>query len=383
MDETGFLESYYIILTTKRLRTPIFDRQRPRFLLTQQKRKPMAQEKSKVTIYDVADHAGVAISTVSRVLNNSPDVSDRTRARVLEAIDLLQFRPDRVAKSLAQQRTRAIAIAIPTFTTPFHNELLKGVRSKLLDQDHDLLLFDLGSTSPLERLLDMLNHGAVDGLLLAGVPVDEKLAPELKALRAPVVLVGHHHTEFDCFYWDHSIGAKAAVTHLIKQGHRRIGMIRSYTDSYLQRMRIDGYRQALDEAGIPYDEHFVQSGTTEKHAGFSEEHGYEAMLRLLEIDPPLTAVFASSDVQAIGAGKAIREAGKAIPEHLALVGYDDIKTSKFLGLSSLDQNMEGVGQEAAERLLYRLDHPGTKERIARLIIPALQIRESSRYHRPS
>ena len=344
----------------------------------------MARDKSKVTIYDVADHAGVAISTVSRVLNNSPDVSDRTRARVLEAIEVLKFRPDRVAKTLAQQRARSIAIAIPTFTSPFHNELLKGVRSKLMGQDHDLLLFDLGSRSPLERLLGMLNRGTVDGLLLAGVPVDEKLAPELKALRAPVVLVGHHHTQFDCFYWDNAIGAKAAVAHLVEQGHRRIGMIRSYTDSYLQLQRIAGYRQALDEAGLPFDESLLQSGTTEKHAGFSEEHGYEAMLRLLDVDPPVTAVFASSDVQAIGAGKAIREAGKAIPETIALVGYDDIKTSKFLGLSSVDQNMEGVGQEAAERLLYRLDHPGTEDRIARLIIPELHIRESSRHlHHPS
>ena len=343
----------------------------------------MARDKTKITIYDVADHAGVAISTVSRVLNNSPDVSDRTRAHVLETIDVLKFRPHRVAKMLAQQRARSIAIAIPTFTSPFHNELLKGVRSKLLGQDHDLLLFDLGSKSPLERLLNMLERGAVDGLLLAGVPVDEKLGPELKTLQAPVVLVGHHHTEFDCFYWDNSIGAKAAVAHLIEQGHQRIGMIRAYTDSYLQLQRIVGYRQALDEAGMTFDESLLRSGTTEKHAGFSEEDGYEAMLRLLEIDPPVTAVFASSDVQAIGAWKAIRQAGKRVPEDIALVGYDDIKASKFLGFSSVDQNMEGVGQEAAERLLYRLDHPGTEDRIARLIIPELQIRESSNYQRPS
>ena len=343
----------------------------------------MARDKAKVTIYNVADHAGVAISTVSRVLNNSPDVSERTRARVLEAIEALKFRPDRVAKTLAQQGSRSIAIAIPTFTSPFHNELLKGVRSKLLDQEHDLLLFDLGSRSPLERLLNMLNRGAVDGLLLAGVPVDEKLGPELKALHAPVVLVGHHHTQFDCFYWDNAIGAKAAVAHLVEQGHRRIGMICAYTDSYLQLKRIAGYRQALDESGIPFIENLLQHGTTEKHAGFSEEHGYEAMLRLLAIDPPVTAVFASSDVQAIGAWMAIREAGKTVPDDIAFVGYDDIKTSKFLGLSSVDQNMEGVGREAAERLLYRLDHPGTEDRIERLIIPELRVRESSRHLHPA
>ena len=343
----------------------------------------MARDKSKVTIYDVADRAGVAISTVSRVLNDSPDVSERTRQRVAEAIDELKFRPDRVAKTLAQQRTQSIAIAIPTFTTPFHNELLKGVRSMLVGKDHDLLLFDLGSRSPLERLLGMLKRGTVDGLLLAGVPVDDSLAPELKALRAPVVLVGHHHTQFDCFYWENASGAKAAVDHLIEQGHRRIGMIRSFTDSFLQKKRVEGYQQALEEANLPFDESVIQSGTTEKHAGFSEEHGYEAMLHLLAFDPPVTAVFASSDVQAIGAWKAIREAGKSVPEDIALVGYDDIKTSHFLGLSSVDQNMEGVGREAGMRLLYRLENPGTEERVARLVVPELRIRESSRYQRPS
>ncbi len=337
----------------------------------------MARGKSKITIYDVADRAGVAISTVSRVLNDSPDVSEQTRQRVIEAIDALKFRPDRVAKTLAQQRTRSIAIAIPTFTTPFHNELLKGVRSMLVDEDHDLLLFDLGSRSPLERLLAMLKRGTVDGLLLAGVPVDDSLALELKALRAPVVLVGHHHSQFDCIYWENASGARAAIVHLVEQGHRRIGMIRSFTDSFLQMKRIEGYRQAMDEAHLPFDESLIKSGTTEKHAGFSEEHGYEAMQRLLELDPPVTAVFASSDVQAIGAWKAIREAGKTVPEDIALVGYDDIKTSHFIGLSSVDQNMEGVGREAAERLLFRLAHPGTEERIARLIVPDLHIRESS------
>lgn len=97
-------------------------------------------EKHKVTIYDVADKAGVAISTVSRVLNESSDVSEQTRERVLKAIEELQFRPDRTAKSLAQQQTRSLAIATPTFTTPFHNEMLKGVRLCLRDYDIDLLL---------------------------------------------------------------------------------------------------------------------------------------------------------------------------------------------------------------------------------------------------
>ncbi len=343
----------------------------------------MAQDKAKVTIYDVAARAGVAISTVSRVLNDSSDVSDQTRERVWEAIEELKFRPDRVARTLAQKRTRSIAIAIPTFTTPFHNELLKGVRSKLHNRESDLLLFDLGSVQPEETLLNFLKRGTVDGLLLAGVPVDKRLTVELKAFQAPVVLVGNHHTDFDCFYWDNDTGAKNAVDHLIERGHRNIGLIRAYTDGYLQTKRIEGYKDALEEAHLPIHEHHIQSGETEKHAGFSEEHGYEAMKKLLAAAPEVTAVFASSDVQAIGAWKAIRDAGKRVPQDIALVGYDDIKTSEYLGLSSVDQDMEGVGKMAIEQLLKRIEQGNLEDPVAQLIVPKLCVRESSALKRDS
>ena len=141
----------------------------------------MARKSSRVTIYDVAEQAGVAISTVSRVLNDSPDVAHQTRERVLTTINELRYRPNRVAKALAHPRSTVIAIAIPTFTTPFHNELLKGLRTVLADRDHDLLLFDLGSANPLQKLRDTLKGGTVDGLILVGIPVDPPLAQELKA----------------------------------------------------------------------------------------------------------------------------------------------------------------------------------------------------------
>lgn len=344
----------------------------------------MADKKSRagrVTIYHVADYAGVGISTVSRVLNDSQDVAKTTRMRVLEAIRALEYRPHRGAKALAQRHILSIAIAIPTFTTPFHNEFLKGVRTTLLHRELDLLLFDLGSRDPLGTLLRVLKRGAVDGLLLAGVPVTVELAMELRSLRAPVVLVGHHHTEIDCYYWDNAAGTKAAIGHLVAMGHERIAMIRAYTDSHLQLQRVRGFCTALKAGGLVADESLIQSGTTKKHGGFSEEHGFEAMQRLLRLRPVPTAVFASSDVQAIGAWKAIRESGLTVPGDIALVGYDDIKTSYYVGLSSVDQDMERVGRLAAERLLFRLDNFGTRERVDHRVIPELRIRESSNFDR--
>ncbi len=345
-------------------------------------RKAMHNEKTKSTIYDVAERAGVAISTVSRVLNDSNDVADQTRERVLRAIDELQFRPDRTAKTLAQKQTRSLAIAIPTFTTPFHNELLKGIRLCLHEYDVDLLLCDLGSTAPQRTLMTFLKRGTVDGLLLAGLPVNDQIAAELHALRAPVVLIGSSWPTFDSFDWDNVGGARIAVEHLLRRGHTRIGMLTTHAPSELQRQRVQGYRDALQAANVAFDEDLLQSGETPKHAGFSEESGFEGMQRLLEVAPDLSAVFASSDVQAVGAWKAIRDAGKKVPDDIALVGYDDIKTSHYIGLSSIDQNMHEVGKEATEMLIQRMQGSGG-EVVDRKVMPQLVIRASSSWIRQS
>ncbi|MFB6248417.1 MAG: LacI family DNA-binding transcriptional regulator, partial [Salinibacter sp.] len=290
------------------------------------------RDQEKTTIYDVAEHAGVAISTVSRVLNNSQDVSDATRETVMEAIRELQFRPNRTAKSLAQRATRTIAVAVPTFTTPFHNELLKGVRDRLDDADLDLLLCDLDWEAPKATLLNFLERGAMDGLIVAGLPINQETADDLLTLGAPVVLIGSEWSPLDSFYWDEEPGVKLAMNHLIDRGHTRIGMITTPHDNRLRNARVNGYQEALQEAGLGYDETLVVHGQTRKHDGFSEESGYEAMNELLAFDRPVSAVFASSDVQAIGAWQAIRESGSEVPDDYSLVGYDDIKVSRFIGL---------------------------------------------------
>ncbi len=331
----------------------------------------------KVTIYHVAQSAGVAISTVSRVLNDSPEVSERTRARVKKAIKDLRYRPDRTAKALALNKRQMLVVAMPTFTTPFHNELLKGVRSSLQSAHMDLLLSDLGSKLRERSLFSFLRRGAVDGLLLAGVHVDEKIASELRRLRAPVVLIGSQWPSFDGFVWDETAGAQEAVSHLVEQGHKEIGMIRIQRDSRLQILRIAGYQSALRKARIKYEPSKIVCGETEKHAGFSEEAGYEAMNTLLTTHPSITAVFASSDVQAIGAWAAISESGRRVPEDIALVGYDDIKTSRYIGLTSVDQSMQDIGETATELLLSRLSRSNSDPPTTKVIKPKLRVRRSS------
>ena len=340
-----------------------------------------SSESEKTTIYDVADKAGVAISTVSRVLNSSRDVSDATRERVLRAIKELQFRPNRTAKSLAQRATRTIAVAVPTFTTPFHNELLKGVRSRLDIGEVDLLLCDLAWSDPKATLRNFLARGAMDALLLTGLRHDTEMANELRALGAPVVMIGSKWDEMDSYYWEDEVGVGMAIRHLIEQGHRQIGMITTPHDTHVRNARVRGYRSVLEDETIPFDESLVAWGETDKHDGFSEESGYEAMQKLLKNHPGITAVFASSDVQAVGAWQAIRQDGKTVPDDFALVGYDDIKISRFIGLSSVAQNMHDVGEHAAETLLRRLnreDFPTVSQRVQH----ELHVRKSSDYTRP-
>ena len=342
---------------------------------------------SRVTIYDVADAAGVAISTVSRVLNDSPEVAESTRKRVQTAIETLRFQPQRTARSLAQQTTTAIAVAMPSSTSSFYVEILKGVKDALRERDIDLLLCNLGSQQPYATLQRFLNRGAVDGLLLVSLPIEGELGERLARMNAPVVLVGTRAETagdgaepaalaFDTLWWDDAAGARRATEHLIGLQHTRIGLLSSHAWSYNAAPRIDGYREALAAAGIGFDPDLIVTGQTAKHAGYSEEAGAEAMEELLALDVPPTAVFAASDVQAFGAWAFARDHGLRVPRDLSVVGYDNIKASRFLDLTTVDQQMKTVGRIATERLLARMADP-SGGRIAEEIAVPLVVRGST------
>ena len=310
------------------------------------------------TIYDVADSAGVAISTVSRVLNGSSEVSDATRDRVREAIRALQFQPQRTARSLAQQSTTSVAVALPSATSMFFVEMLKGVKDALRERDIDLLLCNLGSSHPYPTLQRFLNRGAVDALLLMSLRVEDDVADQLLHFQAPVVLLGSQCPGLDAFWWDDHEGARLATDYLIAQGHRRIGLITAHAWSTNAQPRLEGYKASLEAAGLPFEPDLVVAGDTTKHAGYSEEAGAEAMARLMESKAPPTAVFAASDVQAYGAWSYARDRGILIPRDVSIVGYDDLKLSRFLDLTSVAQHMHEAGRMATQRLLDRLDGAG-------------------------
>ncbi len=337
---------------------------------------------SRVTIYDVAERAGVAISTVSRVLNGSAEVSDVTRGRVQQAISALRFQPQRTARALAQQSTTSIAVAMPSATSSFYVEVLKGVKDALRERDIDLLLCNLGSQHPFATLERFLDRGAVDGLLLVSLPIEGETGERLTRVNAPVVLVGTRSgqpsdaPDFDTLWWDDAAGARRATEHLIELGHTRIGLISAHAWSYNSTPRLEGYRDALEAAGLGFDPALVVSGQAIKHAGYSEEAGAEAMEMLLALPDPPTAVFAASDVQAFGAWAFARDAGLRVPRDVSIVGYDNLKVSRFLGLTTVDQQMKAVGQRATTRLLDRMATPSMPAVFDEIDVP-LVVRDST------
>ncbi len=309
------------------------------------------------TLEEVAARAGVGRGTVSRVINGSPRVSDATRAAVEAAVAELGYVPNTAARALAANRTDAIALVVPEpetrfFTEPYFSDMLRGVGSALSDTEMQLLLIFAGSDRERQRLAQYLAAHRVDGVLLVSVHADDPLPDMLSQLEIPAVISGPRSagealTSVDS---DNYGGARQAVEHLIDRGRRTIAHITGRLDVYGAQRRIDGYRDALREAGHEVDDLLIEPGD------FSEGGGRRAMAALLERRPGLDAVFAASDVTAVGARQTLREAGRRIPDDVALVGSDDSAIARHLDppLTSVRHPIEEMGRAMTDLLLAEI-----------------------------
>jgi len=310
-----------------------------------------------VTIYDVAKMAGVGLGTVSRVLNNSDHISPKTREKVLAAIKELNYKPHAFARGLAKQKTNIISIIVPFFTGYFYIELLKGIQKSITKYEYDLVLYNVEQNSRLNSVLDkVLNSKLVDGVILISMSLTDNYAIEFNKQNLPIVLVDSFHSSMDSFFIENKKGAYAATKHLIDLGHKRVGMIDAQLKSTPAKIRLEGYKSALKDKDIPFDKKYlVISDSDEKSDGFSREAGYSAMKKLLMLgEERPTAVFVSSDIQAVGAMKAIREHKLTVPDDIAIIGFDDIEFSEAIGLSTMKQPMFEMGKMAVEILLQRI-----------------------------
>jgi len=315
-----------------------------------------------VTIYDLAREAGVGIGTVSRCLNNHPSVSKHTRAKVLAVAERLNYQPHAYAQRLASRKTNAVAAIIPCFTNYFFLQILQGIQDRASRVGLDLILHAVTRTDQVEQSLRRsLQRGRVDGVMFFSMTLPDLYAEKFQQMKLPLVLVDAGHPSFDSIRIENREGEHRATRHLIRLGHRRIGMINAIPNTQPALDRLAGYRDALGEAGIPYDDELVVHSADARQDGFTEEAGWEGMKRLLQIShrgEPVRAVVVASDIQAVGALDAAKEEGVSVPEDMAMVGFDDIEFARHLRLTTMRQPMYEMGVIALEHLVERIKRPG-------------------------
>lgn len=314
-----------------------------------------------ITIYDLAREAGVGIGTVSRCLNNHPSVAPATRARVLAVARRLSYQPHASAQRLASRKTNTISTIIPYFTNYFFMQVLQGVQDKASELGFDLILYGVNDTAQAEYYLKRsLARGHVDGVMFFSMRFPDALVPRFEQIRMPVVLVDARHPRFDSIDVENREGALRAVRHLLGLGHRAIAMINASLETRPAKDRLEGYRAALEEAGAGFTMDRVFVSGIGKQDGFNKESGRASMLELLDRrrrGDPISAVFVSSDVQAMGVLEAAAERGVRIPDDIALVSYDDIELAQHLELSTMRQPMHAMGMLALEKIIARLRSP--------------------------
>lgn len=328
------------------------------------------------TIYDIAREAGVSIATVSRVFNNNPSVSEVTKQRVLALAQQHGYHPKAFAQGLARRNTRTIMALVPMLSNYYFMEVLAGLQDQINDSEYDLHIFNIKSFTSADELSEQLEYvirkGQADGYLLISCHLRDEQWKALKKFKMPVVLLDEFHEDYDSISVDSVHGAYNATRYLLDQGYKRIGVIAASQTSKPIQDRVAGYCKAMHEAGYSENDALIYRGDDTYRDGFSEMGGYQAMQKMLQDSEPPDACFCTSDIQALGALKAMQDADQYIP----MIGFDDIQIAHFLGLSTIRQPMYDMGKLAVELMLERLEGSSTEPPRNTIFTPELVIRET-------
>ncbi|HEV7588075.1 MAG TPA: LacI family DNA-binding transcriptional regulator [Longimicrobium sp.] len=332
----------------------------------------------RVTIREVARAAGVSVATVSRVLNESGPVAGETRDRIRRVAGEMRYIPNDAARSLSMRRTGTLGVLLPDLYGEFFSEVIRGLdQAAQRARFHLLLSSSHNNRHDIEAALQAM-RGRVDGLVVMSPHIDVAvLAANLpESLPAVMLNTPQSTSEFDTLSVDNFGGARAMVGHLAGHGHQRIAMVRGPQPNHDAEERLRGYRTALVDAGITPD------AALEAEGDFTEESGYRAVRRLLELRRPPTAIFAANDSTAIGAMSALREAGVSVPSAMAVAGFDDIPISRYLtpALSSVRVSINDLGARAMEQLVRAVEEQNRHERVHQTLPTTLVIRDSCGVH---
>lgn len=274
----------------------------------------------RANIKDVAQRAGVSISTVSRALNDTDyPVRPETRRRVLDAVRELGFRPNDLARGLISSRSRTIGLIIPDISNPYYPELSLGVESTAAEHGYSVVFCNTGrSAEKLEQYVDVLLQKRADGIILAGGGTQSRQASQvLTDFELAVALVGRHNLPFPSVQIDNRKASKEATYHLLELGHQTVAFISGPLSLTSVQDRLLGYRDALAEHGLEPDDRLVREGD------FEARSGYSAAMALLQGEPRPTAIFAANDRMAISVISAAADLGFNVPGDLSVVGFDD------------------------------------------------------------
>jgi len=327
------------------------------------------------TIHDVARKAGVGIGTVSRVLNNSRAVNEETRQRVLKAIAELDYTPHHAARRLSSGKTFIIGAIIPFFTRPAAVERLRGVMSVIAQTDYDFNLFSIETAAQRNEYIKTVpRRGRVDGLIVFSFPTTAAETDRILRANIPTVFIDSYNPRLNSIHIDNVAGGYRATRHLIELGHTRIAYIGDPLEDpigfYVSRDRFRGYRQALSEAGIPFQPLYHREGF------HSVEDARQMAHQVLSLPERPTAIFAFSDTIALGAMEAAKELNLSVPDDLSIIGFDDIEVARLVGLTTMRQQLFETGVMGAEILLDTINNPDTEVR--HILLPIeLVVRQST------
>lgn len=306
-----------------------------------------------VTIYDVAREAGVSMATVSRVVNNNPNVKPQTRKKVFEAIERLGYRPNAVARGLASKKTTTVGVVIPDISNSIFSEVARGIEDIANMYHYNIILCNADKKKEKEiRVINTLLEKQVDGLLFMGGTVTEDHIQAFRTSTVPIVLCGTRDDkdQFPSVDIDHEAAAYDAVMLLIGQGHSKIGMISgTLQDPANGYSRYQGYKKALEEAGLAVSEDLVRIGN------YRYESGYDVMKYFLQLSDRPSSIFAATDEMAIGAIHAIQDEGLRVPEDISVISVDNIRMASMVRplLTTVAQPMYDIGA-VSMRLLTKL-----------------------------
>ncbi len=317
------------------------------------------------TIYDVARKAGVSVSTVSRAVNTPNLVKEKTRQKVMRAVEQLKFVPKAEASVLARKHVGSIGVLLPFFASPSFVQRMRGVASALSATKFEFVVYTVGSRAQLDEYLDVLPlWRRLDGLIVMSMPLSNAQLRHLQSHSLEIVCVEFAQAHFCSVEIDNHEGGRMAAQHLAAKGRRRCAYVGETGVPehivHLSDLRLDGFRQGLLEKGLDLPDEYVSR----------EPYSREAVMRqtetLLSRSAPPDAIFAYSDLHAADVFRVARARGMRVPEDLSIVGFDGTDLADFLGLTTIDQRLDESGRLAAEMLMSRISDRGRSPQNTRL-----------------